>query len=225
VAIVSAYCCRTPQDNRVALYQGTPGDAFAPDTALPATDDFVPSKVTIDMQNASIVVVGQGSDGTNEGVYVASMFWDSQWQWTGPTLIDSLKKSSTDYVVESVAANNYGIWVGLLKPHVTGVAQKYSLFVDHGLRTGQRIGAVHLLHSTIHDTALQLSFNQNTGHLHAAFTRVDASSKVNGSGIVTEGLINGKWHDVRFITHWIRDRTAEITFTTAGTTIIGYTQS
>jgi hypothetical protein len=211
------------QSNDPTLYTGSPGGTFTPQPALPTTDSFVPSMVTIDAQDGKITVVGQGSDGTNEGVYVVTKpYYVST--WSTPTLIASMSLPTQDFTIQSVTANNGATWVGLRKPRVTGVTQKYSLFVDHGTSTGQWIGAVHLPHSILGDSALVLSINADTGNLHAAFTRAVATSKTKKSGIITEARVSGKWTDVKFLTHWYHDRTAEITYTASGHAVVGYTQ-
>jgi hypothetical protein len=211
------------QSNDPALYVGSPGNTFTPQTPLPTVDSFVPSKVTIDPENGKITVVGQGSDGTNEGVYVVTKPY-YQNAWSSPTLIASMNLPTQDFRIESVTANNGATWVGLLKPRVTGVTQKYSLFVDHGTSTGQWIGAVHLPHSIVGDTALQLAINTDTGNLHAVFTRANTASKVKKSGLITEARVSGKWTDQKFLTHWYRDRAAQITYTAKGHAVVSYAQ-
>jgi hypothetical protein len=210
------------QDNEPAIWTGAPSGTFTPGPALPTADSFVPSQIERDPVTGRIVVVGQGSDGTNEGVYVTTQryFEDT---WTGPTKIATLNSPTSDYAIEALTTYDNSTWVGLQRPVVTGQSPKHTLFVDHGKSAGGWVGVIALTHSTSQDSALRLVINPDTGHLHAAFTRVDSSSKVKKSGVMEEALLS-HWSKPKFFSHWYRDTADQIVFNTAGRAVIGYQQ-
>ncbi|HTW20956.1 MAG TPA: hypothetical protein VME70_12185 [Mycobacteriales bacterium] len=210
--------------NATTIFFGSPGGSFNSSGALPTDDDFTPVQLAFDPRSEKMTVVGYGSDGTNEGVYVTTSdyYYYDYTNWSTPTLIASLGQPSADYTIESIAAYNDAIWVGLLKPATTGVTRKHALFVQHWSSSNQWIGTIPLAHTTGHDTGLRLSFNPASGHLHAAYTRVIKSSKSVKSGIFMQTRVNGAWTGVTHLTHWYRDRAMEFGYTSAGRAVIGY---
>jgi hypothetical protein len=210
--------------NQPSLFTGTPGGTFTASDPLPTTDSLAPVRMTIDSVTGLITVVSNGSDGTHAGIYVTNKPYYTS-TWSTPTRIATLSRATQDFTVGSVTAYNGAIWVGLQEPNLTGLHRTHALFVQHGTASNQWIGVVPLAHATLKDTDLQLAFNAQTGHLHAAFSRVNPASKTKKSGIITEARVSGKWVDLKFLTHWYKDRTTQITYTNAGHAVIGYQES
>jgi hypothetical protein len=212
------------QDNRPALFVGTPGqDNFLPGDAIPTTDGITIDQITRDPYTGKIIAVGQGSDATTEGIYVTEQ-GEFRGTWSAPVRIASLNSATTDFTVESVTSFKNSIWVGLERPTVDGVHPTHTLYLVHGTSANEWDGAIPLPHATSHDTSLRLLTNPATGHLHAAFTRVVLSSKANKSGILQEARTGNKWSQPRYITHWYLDTADQITINAAGRAVIGYEQ-
>lgn len=211
------------QDNRLAIFTGSPGSTFTPDTAIPTANGFAPKQMTIDQWSGRITIIGLGTDGTNVGIYDISRPW---WEptWTAPVRIATLNGTSNNYQIQSVVAYKSSVWVGLLKASNAGSHPRTGLYLVHGDSSGQWSGAIALPHSTSHDTALRLAINLTTNHLHAAFTRVNPVSHVKKSGIMTEARFDGRWHQPKFFTHWYRDYANQLTLTTKGHAVISYVQ-
>jgi hypothetical protein len=208
------------QGGAEAIFSGVPTEEFTPGTALPTTDDFTPLQVAMDPTYGGIVVVGTGSDGTNEGIYAVrgQAFSDT---WTDPEQIATLNSPTSDYKIDSLQNYNHHTFVGLEKP---GASLSHSLFLVKGQPSGQWLGAVPLPHTAGHDHNLRLVVNTDTHHLHAAWTRVIASSHAKKSGIMHEGQSATGWLKPTFVSHWYRDVPTQITLTSAGHPYIGFNQ-
>jgi hypothetical protein len=206
-------------DGHPALWTGRAGGTFTPGHPLPTTDSFVPAMASTERRNR-IVVVGYGSNGTTKGIYVVTTAGRGQ-PWVGPTRIASLGSRTANYTIEAITANRGKTWVGLLRP--VNRRHRGAMYVDRGNLSNEWTGALVLPHSTPQDRSLRLAYNHSSGHLHAAFTRIDLDSLVAGSGIMKERLL-GHWTTPTFVTHWFRDYAEQITFTSHGNAVIGYTQ-
>jgi hypothetical protein len=213
------------QGNQQELFLGTPGTRLSgASNPIPTTDDITIDQVTQDPYTSDFVAVGQGTDGTSEGVYVTELLDEGyDGTWTTPVRIASLNSPTSDFAIESVTAAKGSIWVGLQRPTVVGVQPKHTLYLVHGI-SGEWGGAIPLPHSTAQDGSLRLLLNPATGHLHAAFTRVVLSSKTNKSGIMQEARVATKWSQPTYFTHWYRDVADQITINQAGRAVIGYEQ-
>jgi hypothetical protein len=205
---------------KYAVYAGTPGDTtgYAPITVLPTTDDFVPLQIVRDVSSGAFVAVGEGSDGTNEGIYVTSQAGSSD-TWTPPRQVATLNSPTKDYTVDSLTSYHRQTWVGLSKP----AGGKYRLYFAHLTSTNQLISG-RVPHATAKDNNLRLSINQETGNVHAAWTRVVTTSKTGKSGIMHEYRKGGNWSRPTFLTHWYHDVATQLAFTAAGHVVIGYEQ-
>jgi hypothetical protein len=211
------------QSNQPALFTGQPGGTFTAEPVYTEADGFVPVQMTVDAWTGRITVVGAGTNGTDKGIYeVSKLYYEST--WGAITRIAGLASATSDYTIESVTAYKGATWVGLLKPHPVGRPLKNSLYLVQGLTNGQFFGALPLPHSTGQDTALVLTINQGTNHLHAAFTRVNPAAPAKKSGIMVEARFGGKWQTPKFLTHWDRDYTDALTLTAKGQAVIGYVQ-
>jgi hypothetical protein len=212
------------QDNRTALFVGTPGQtAFTAGGSIPTTDNVTIDQLARDAFTGRLIAVGQGTDGTDEGVYVTeqSEFGDT---WTTPVRIATLNRATSDFTIESVTSFKNSIWVGLQRPTIAGSHPKHTLYLVHGI-SGEWDGAIALPHSTSQDSSLRLLLNPATGHLHAAFTRVVPSSKTKKSGILQEARVGSKWSQPKYFTHWYRDVADQITINAAGKAVVGYEQN
>jgi hypothetical protein len=209
------------QGNAPAIWSDTGlNKSWAPQRALPTADHFVPTQIGAVPDHNELVVVGYGSDGANQGIYVVEGRGFDQ-PWTGPTRIATLHSATSNFTIESLTASRRANWVGLSRPVEPG--QRHRLFVERGTGDGWQ-GVFALPHSTVRDSSLRLAYNQSSGHLHAAFTRVTPGSKADKSGIVTEKMAGSRWTRLKFLTHWYRDFADQITFNRNGGAVIGYTQ-
>jgi hypothetical protein len=214
------------QGDRMALWEGVPGGTFAPTRSLPTANDFVPAMV-VHTTDDSVIVVGYGSDGTNPGIYFTRTKYAHT--WSTPSEIATRHKPGSNYVIDG-AVGAGTLWVALSLPHVSGRQQKHPIFLDTVENTDDSTGARPLQFSTSRDSDLRLAYNPASGRLHAAFTRVDPAAPVTGSGIMKEKLLTNNnqvvlgWTRPTFVTHWYRDYTDQITFTSNGGAVIGYTQ-
>jgi hypothetical protein len=206
-------------------YSGTPGGTFTPDgSTLPTTSDFTPVIMTADSWGGTLLVIGTGSDGTNQGVYATSRPYYST-DWSTPTRIATLDSTSTDFAIQSATLYRNVAWVGLSRPHPAGSHPKHTLYIDRGdLGTSQWTGAVPLPHSNGHDSGLVLWLNPASNHLHAAFTRVNPASRTVHSGVMAEARRNARWTTPTFLTHWYRDRVQQIAEAGTNHMLIGYSQ-
>jgi hypothetical protein len=208
--------------NRMAFWRGSARGPFTPKHALPTTHDFVPAMMVADREGAMrALVVGYGSDGTNVGIYVTTTFYGTR--WSEPTEIATLNSPRKNYIIDSVAADAGVATVGLSRSHKLG----QPLFIDTGDAGGDWTGAVQLPHSTSKDRSLRLAYNNASGHLHAAFTRLNGTSQA--SGIMTEKLLSTQggvpsWTTPRFLTHGFLDIADQITFNAKGGAVVSYTQ-
>jgi hypothetical protein len=207
------------QGNKIALWRGLPSSGFTPSAALPTTDAFTPVQITMGSSD-QIVVVGTGMDGSNQAIYAVtkSAFGAT---WSAPVKLASLNSPTSDYTIEAVTAYGTSTWVGLYRARGTS-HRTHTLFLDHGTASGWD-GVVTMAHTTARDSSLRLVYNQGTGHLHAAFTRIDPASRTKKSGIMQQTLIK-TWAKPQFVTHWYRDVAAQLTFTNGGHTILSYYQ-
>jgi hypothetical protein len=209
------------QDNEAALFEGSTTDTFTAGVALPTVDSFSPQQITLDQRTGEIVVAGTGDDGTNEGIYVTTEL-EYENHWSTPVEIATLKSPTTDYTLESLTSYGNSKYIGLYRKPTGGV--KHSLFVVHGTQSGEWVGAYPLVHTTAQDTALRLTTNVDTGHLHAAWTRFVPSSPAKKSGIMQEQRTDAGWPKPVFLTHWHRDIAQGIQLTASGHPVIGYYQ-
>jgi hypothetical protein len=208
--------------NRIALWRGSARGPFTPKHTLPTADHFVPAMIVHDRNGGrTVVAVGYGDDGTHRGIYVTTSFFATR--WSKPTEIATLNSAKRSYIIDAVAADAGFITVGLSLPRKL----RQPLFTDTGDEAGEWTGAVPIPHSTSRDRSLRLAYNDASGHLHAAFTRINASSRA--SGIMTEKLLSTQdrapsWTEPRFLTHGFLDIADQITFNANGGAVIGYTQ-
>jgi hypothetical protein len=196
---------------------------FTPQPALPTTDSFVPTEMTLDASGERLVVVGDGNDGTNNGVYLTSESVFSG-VWTPPVQLATLNSATANYVIQAVASYRGSTWIGMSRPAGFVAHPSHTLFVVHLTPSGQSNGVIPLAHSTPADRALRLSYNNATGHLHAVYTRVNPNSHESKSGILHQALISGHWAKPKFLTHWYHDTASQITVTAGGSPVIGYEQ-
>ncbi|HEX3824676.1 MAG TPA: hypothetical protein VHV79_09455 [Mycobacteriales bacterium] len=207
------------QDNKIALWKGLPNTGFVPGAALPTTDGFTPVQITTGT-SGQVVVIGTGMDGANQAIYTV-MKDPYGSTWSAPVKLATLNSPTSDYTIEALTSYRYSTWVGLYRPRGSS-GRTHTLFLDHGTASGW-LGVVPMAHTTTHDSSLRLVYNEGTGHLHAAFTRVDPASKSKKSGIMQQTLIKS-WAKPKFVTHWYRDVAAQLTFTNGGHTILSYYQ-
>jgi hypothetical protein len=217
-----------PPNNRPEILFGSwPGPFNSYAEGIPPTDGFVPLLVTLAATTRKVVVIGKGMSGANQAIFETEFHgvFDDGGTWTTPVKIASLGSPTRDYTVESVAALHGKIWVGLLKPHTaTSAPNAPTLFVAHTCGNGLWFSPTQMRNTTGQDTALRLVFNNNTGTLHAAFTRNNPAAPVAKSGIMVEARINGTWQTPKFLTHWAHDYTQQLTLTANGHAVIGYNQ-
>jgi hypothetical protein len=220
------------QGNKPALFSGPPAGPFKASDALPTADGFVPQQMTIDRDTGRIVAIGSGISDGNRAIYettCTSEFCaerlpaDYGSSWSALTKIASLGSPTNDYRVESVAAFDAAIWVGLLKPRDPASPTRPTLYLVHHAKYGGWIGAVRLPHTTGQDTALQLAINPRTGSPLAAFTRRNPAATVAKSGIMVDTRLAGRWQ-LKFLTHWAHDYTQSLTSTGKRRAVIGYIQ-
>jgi hypothetical protein len=209
-SLISVLLPDPAQLNNPAIWTGHPGSTFTPGPALPTTDSFVPTQITLSSGDEDFLAIGQGSDGVNQGVYVTKLEGNT---WTAPTLIASLNSPTSDYRVESIVAIRGATYVGLARPGSHG-----GLFLVHGTSDGQWGGVIRLPHTTKSDTSLRLDVNQDTGHLHAAYTRHGSKKK---AGIVQQARTKG-WQKPKYYSHSGRDVAQQLVFNKAGQAVIGY---
>lgn len=210
--------------NTFALYTGTPSASpdFTAGIPLPTINNFVPEQVAIDPVYGNKVVVGTGSDGTDEGIYVTTQ---SQYgtTWTDPVEIASLSSPTSNYKIEAAQTYNRHTFIGLSKPS-NGKHLKHSLFLVKGTPSGQWSGTLALVHSNGYDHNLRFEVNTGTSHLHAVWTRIVPGHKSGKSGLMHEAQTTTGWQKPFYVTHWYHDIATDITLDPAGHPFIGFNQ-
>jgi hypothetical protein len=191
-----------------AVWTGLPGDDFTEGPALPTSDSFVPEQIAADPYTGNVVAIGQGNDGTNEGVYETTLVADT---WSNPRQIATLNSATDDFQIEAVSTFHRSTYVGL--------SRDAGLFIVHGTKSGQWGGAIRLAHSNRADTSLRLYTNPDTTHLHAAFTRHGSKKH---RGVLQEVRGDHGWSKPKQFSHSGRDITQQITINPVGRAVVGY---
>lgn len=213
--------------NTPTLFAGNAGGTFTATSALPTTNGFTPTAISISPSDY-VTVVGTGTNGGVRGIYsTTSYVYDLS--WSTPSLIATLNSKTRDFTIESVATVGTSAWVGLLRPPSPNGPIAHTLYLNHGTdldSTPQWTGAFVLPHSGSRDSGLILGINVSSGHPHAVFTRVNTASKTKKSGIMLEDLLSSSkgWSKPKFMSHWYLDHADQMAITSTGKTIIGYDQ-
>jgi hypothetical protein len=205
-----------------SIYTGEPNGTFTAGTPLPTTDNFTPTQIAADPQYGRIVVVGTGTDGTNEGIYETYQDRYSD-AWSNLAPVASLNSATTDYKIDAVQTYARHTYIGLEKPASSGQVA-HRLFLVKGQPSGQWLGAIPLSHTTGDDRYLRLTVNTATRHLHAVWTRTTSSHQGKKGGLMHEAQTNNKWSKPIYLTHDSHDVATQITLTNGYHPIVGYVQ-